>query len=127
MARYDKYEPYANGFRALIAADFTDPDDFKVPFGVGLNADGLVVLGNGTTGIVGILILTGKKKAGAVVDVMTGGEVVDFGGVAGTKYYAAAADGVINSTSAAGKTLVGFTAEASRLIVRTNTGVAVPA
>lgn len=126
MARYDKYEPYANGFRALLAADFTDPDDFKVPFGVGLDANGLVVLGNGQTGIVGTMILTGKKKAGAVVDVMTSGEIVNFGGAAGTKYFAAAADGVISATSGAGKTLIGFTAEASRLIVRANSGVVVP-
>lgn len=124
MARYDKYEPYANGFRALLKLDFIDPAKYKVPFGVGLDADGLVVVGNGNTGIVGILILTEHRDAGDVVDVMTGGEVVNFGGVAGTKYFADPTTGVINTTSAAGKTPVGFTAEATRLIVRRGAVVA---
>lgn len=118
MAHYDKYEPYAGGFRALLKADFTDSAKFGVPFGVSLDADGLVVFGNGNSFVQGVLVLNGKKKAGAVVDVMTTGEITDFGGVAGTDYFAAAADGVINATSAAGKTAIGFTAEADRLIVR---------
>ena len=124
MARYDKYDPYVGGFRARLNADFTTPAEYGVPFGVGLNANGRVVKGAGTTGIVGILVLTMKRKAGDVVDIMTSGECVEFTGVAGTKYFADATTGVINATSAAGKVQVGFTVEADRIVVRPNHFVA---
>jgi len=116
VARYDKYEPYANGFRALLKNDFTTDANLKKVIGVGLDSAGLVVLGGGQTGVIGVLVLTSKRKAGAVVDIMTSGEIVDFGGTPGTKYLAAAADGAVSTT--AGGVAVGFTAEGSRLIVR---------
>lgn len=125
MARYDKYEPYAGGFRALLNADWLEADLNKA-VGVGLNTSGLVVKGAGNTGVRGVLVLTKIRKAGAVVDVMTDGEITEFGGTAGTNYFAAAADGVINATSAAGKTFVGQTVEGGRLIVRV-AGSVVPA
>lgn len=118
MARYDKYEPKSGGFRARLAANLskTEPGN---PIGVGLNASGLVVAGAGQTGVVGILDLHSDLKAGQVVDVMTDGDVVDMTGlVAGTVYYAAAADGVISTTNTGKR--VGFTVEAGRLVVRLN-------
>lgn len=119
MADYDKYEPYANGFRARLSADRTDEATFGTVYGVGLNANGRLVIGGGATGIVGVLILKTKKKAGAVVDTMTSGEIVGFSGVAGTRYYANATTGGVSSTAGAGSVFVGFTVEADRLIVRT--------
>lgn len=118
-AQYDKYEPYANGFRALINEDFTDSAKFGTPVGVGLNANGRLVVGGGQTGIVGVLILSKKKKAGQVVDTMTSGEITGFTGVAGTSYFADATTGEVTATDGTGKTYVGFTCEADRLVVRT--------
>lgn len=119
MANYEKYDPKVGGFRAQLEADWAT-GDVKAVIGVGLNASGHVVKGAGTTGIIGVLVLTKARKAGEVVDVMTGGEIVSFTSDPGKKYYAAAADGVVNDTSAAGKTLVGHTVEGGRLIVRVN-------
>lgn len=97
MARYDKYDPKAGGFRAALAADWLAADVEKI-YGVGLDTSGRVVKGPGNTGIVGVLVLTKARKAGEIVDVMTSGEIVEFGessgvagtdwGVAGTAYYA---------------------------------------
>jgi hypothetical protein len=125
MARYDKYNPYGGGFRAPLAADWL-PADVGAPIGVGLNNAGQVVKGAGQSGIVGVLILTMARKAGEIADVMKFGEIVEFGvtiatpagiGAAGTAYFADATTGVINATSATGKTEVGHTVEGSRLIV----------
>lgn len=123
MPNYDKYDPKAGGFRAPLAADWA-PGDVKKVFGVGLNANGAVVKGAGNSGLKGVLVLTKALKAGDIVDVMTHGEIVDMvsaGGVAGTSYYAATADGVVNATSAAGKHRVGHTVNADRLVVRFDT------
>lgn len=117
MANYDKYDPKAGGFRAPLAADFLVAD-IKTVWGVGLDASGNVVKGNGNSKLVGVLVLTKKMNAGDIVDVMTAGEIVDFAGVPGTEYFADAATGVVNSTSATGKTRVGHTVKAGRLVVR---------
>lgn len=132
MARYDKYEPYANGFRAVLAADFGYtgglPDrnhaDLGQPFAVGLNATGQVVKGAGVTGIKGIMILTRPMAAGEVADIMTSGEIVEWettagvAGVAAHNYYGTASNGhVVAGTGAGGVTqpagtvYAGFTAE----------------
>lgn len=126
-ADYDKFEPYANGFRARLAADFTDSAKFGTPVGVGLNANGRLVIGPGNTGIVGVMNLTKKKKAGDVVDTMTSGEITGFEGTAGTKYFADATSGAISATDGVGKTFVGFTVEADRLVVRTGANFVTPA
>lgn len=115
MARYDKYDPKAGGFRALLAADWVSGNLDK-PLGVSLNATGRVVVGTaGDSGFVGMIILTKIRKAGAVVDIMTDGECVEFVGDPGTKYYAQT-DGSI--TDVASTAYVGVTAESDRLIVR---------
>lgn len=117
MARYDKYEPYSGGFRAALAADTVGGAQFT-PIGVGLDSSGRVVAGAGNTGgIIGVYIPHSLRKAGDIVDVMTDGEIVEATGLtAGTRYYAAAADGVISTTNT-GKS-IGFTVELTRLVVR---------
>lgn len=126
MARYDKYEPIAGGFRAPLAANFLDAD-LGVALGVGLNANGQVVKGAGTVGVVGVLVLTKALKAGDIVDVMTDGEILEFGGTPGTVYNSAAT-GVITAGAAgatpAGSTRVGHTVEGNRLVVRFRGGAA---
>lgn len=119
MARIDKYEPLAGGFRAPLAADLTGS---ATPVAVSLNASGRVVQGAaGNTGMVGIICEPKNKKAGTIVDVMTDGELVEFAGAAGTVYYANATTGAINTTApGAGVNgyRVGHTVEATRLVVR---------
>lgn len=131
MARYDKYDPIANGFRADIAADFPDANLGKI-YGVGLDTTGKVVIGAGNSGVCGVLVVTqkpgrvGPLKEVPRIDIMTHGCVTDFGptagvpgtdfGVAGTKYYSDAA-GVISATGGTGKVLVGITTEPDRLEV----------
>lgn len=122
MARYDKYDPYDGGFRAPLAAAILLADGYKTR-GVGLDANGRVVFGAGQTGIVGVLIPNGARAAGAIVDVMTDGEIVEAKAsddvtalAAGTVYYAAAGDGTISTTNTG--TRLGHTVEADRLIVR---------
>lgn len=115
MSRYDKYDPKVGGFRAPLAVDWVSGNVDKM-LGVSLNASGRVVVGTaGNSGFVGVLILTKIRKAGDIVDVMTGGECVEFPGVAGTTYYSAA-DGTISDTASANK--VGTTVEADRIVVR---------
>lgn len=119
--RYDKYDPVDGGFRAPLAADFAGSAN---AIGVGLDVNGRVVVGAGHTGVIAILcnpssdVPGATTKAGDPVDCMTDGEVVDFVGAAGTKYYAHATTGVISTTSAAGAIYVGHTVEATRLVVR---------
>lgn len=120
MANYDKYDPKAGGFRATLAADWSAAD-LKQVIGVGLNASGFVVKGSGNSGMLGVLVLTQALKEGDVVDIMTNGDIVSFGGDHGTAYYADPTTGVVNSTSATGKYRVGSTVRGDRLVVRFNT------
>lgn len=113
MARIDKYQPVAGGFRAPLYAAYTGA---AAPIGVGLNSSGRVVAGPGQTGIIGVVCSPFDKGAGDVIDCMTNGELVEFGGVAGTRYYAHATTGVISSTPSIYP--VGHTVEADRLVVR---------
>jgi hypothetical protein len=136
VARYDKYDPKVGGFRALLAADFPSADLEKV-YAVGLNSSGQVVKGAGQSGVVGVLVLTKAWKAGTVVDVMTAGEIVEFGptagtpgtdfGVAGTAYFANATTGAVTSTGGDGTVYLGATVEGTRLVVRVNQNVVVVA
>ena len=125
MARYDKYDPISGGFRAPLNADWAVAD-YGVPIGVGLTATGRVVKGAGATGVLGVLVVDGRveagvvksqpKKAGDIVDVMTQGEIVDVASLnAGTAYVANTTTGALATATG---TYVGFTVEASRLVVR---------
>lgn len=125
MARIDKYDPISGGFRAPLAADL--PATAKTgdgnPIGVGLDVNGRVVPGAGNTGQTGLLVTTKDMRAGDIVDVMTEGEIVEFAGVSGTAYSAANADGALAPIAAggvagAGTIKVGYTVEATRLVVR---------
>lgn len=117
MARIDKYDPISGGFRAPLAAAYTGA---AAPIAVGLNASGQVVTPTDSNcGIVGVICSPYDKAAGDVIDVMTAGELVEFGGSAGTVYTANTTTGVISTTAAsATQTPIGFTVEADRLIVR---------
>lgn len=134
MARYDKSNPYNSTFRIDVAADYP-ADHLNKLYGVGIDANGKMVFGAGPDGIVGVCVVTQKDgRVGPLrevprVDVMTSGEITDFGptagvpgtdfGVAGKAYYSDAA-GVISATWASGSTFVGHTVEPDRLIVRVN-------
>jgi len=122
MARIDKYQPVAGGFRAPLHAAYTGA---AAPIGVGLNSSGRVVAGPGQTGIIGVVCAPYDKGAGDIIDCMTNGELVEFGGVAGTRYYAHATTGVISSTPSI--YAVGHTVEADRLVVRVAPSGAAPA
>lgn len=129
MARIDKYDPVDGGFRAALFADRAATagafGDANGPIGVGLDNQGRVVAGAGTTGIVGVLVCAKAMKAGDIVDVMTDGEIVEWGGAAGTVYTANTVTGVISTTAlSATQTRIGHTVEASRLVCRVNAGVA---
>ena len=138
--RWDKYDGYVGNHRATINADVT-LDEANLVLGVGYNSSGLLVIGAGSSGLVGIVIfpvgldihgyLLEPPLAGDVIDVGKHGEIVNFqttsyassaflagsAPVAGTKYYAHA-DGTINSTATGvGSIYIGHTVEASRLIV----------
>lgn len=117
MARYDKYDPVSGGFRAPLNADWAD-GDVGLAFGVGLNASGRVVKGAGQSGVRAVLVVDAKGyKAGDIVDCMTQGEIVEVALVAGTRYVANTGTGVLATATG---TEVGYTVEATRLIVRAN-------
>lgn len=116
MARIDKYQPTAGGFRAPLNAAYTGA---AAPIGVGINGSGRVVVGASVTGVIGVICSPYDKAAGDIIDVMTFGELVEFGGAAGTVYTANTTTGVISSAAAsATQKVVGFSVEADRLIVR---------
>jgi hypothetical protein len=138
--RWDKYDPYVGNHRATWAADIS-LDQANLVLGVGLNSSGLLVIGAGSSGLTGIVIipvgqdihgyLLEPPLAGDVHDVGKHGEIVNFqttaftsgaflpgtAPVAGTRYYAHA-DGTVNATATGvGSIYIGHTVEASRLIV----------
>jgi hypothetical protein len=116
MARIDKTDSAIGVFRALLNAAVTGG---AAPLGVGINSSGRVVVGAGQTGVVGIMVSPYDKAAGDPQDVLTNGELVEFGGVAGTVYTANTTTGVISTTAkSATQVVVGHTVEADRLIVR---------
>lgn len=123
MARYDKYDGVAGGFRALLE-DAADTAIFNRVRGAGINADGHVVPGSPeNSGFTGVVIVDKtKRRAGAVQDIMTNGEIVydsdepDETLAAGTTYYLNAATGVLQTAETRYK--VGHTVEAWRLVVR---------
>ena len=81
--------------------------------GVTVNAGGSVV--PAATGAKGVVCIPGTIATGRPVGILVRGEIVEFGGLAGSVYYSGAA-GALGTASAGGQ-LVGFTVEADRLIV----------
>lgn len=137
MSRYDKYNPISGGFRAPLNAAWTATsgpssvtDLFRV-MGVSLNASGKLIKAASALAACGIVIAHGAKAANEVVDVMTSGEVVELDALdiqagtaptAGTPYYLDLTAGRLTATApGAGVNAlrVGFTVEATRLVVRT--------
>lgn len=100
-------------------ADWLTADLNKI-VAVSLNASGKIVKGTaGQSGFVGIVCLTKALKANDIVDVMQTGEVVELTGLAaGTQYYAASTGEGVNTTNTNPR--VGWTVEATRMIVRCN-------
>lgn len=118
MARYDKVDSAIGVFRAVAAADEAEANYDKV-LGVSLDASGLA-LTDGTAGNSGFVGVTTRdrttRKAGAILDCMTNGEIVECEGlVAGTRYYIQA-DGTLGTTVT--NDYAGHTVEADRLVVR---------
>lgn len=118
--RIDKYDPISGGFRAPLAANLakTDPGN---AIAVGEDVNGRIVPGAGNTGILGLLATTRDFRAGDIVDTMTDGEMVEAVGLTpGTVITADDATGVISVAAlGAGRTRIGHTVEADRLVVRT--------
>ena len=115
MSRIDKTEPNVGSFRAPLNAALTGG---AAPLGVGINSSGRVVVGAGQTGIVGVIVSPYDKAAGDIIDVLKLGQLVEFGGAAGTLYTANTTTGAITSGAAsATQKLIGHTVEADRLIV----------
>lgn len=80
MARFDKYDPISGGFRGKLKSALTVSTalDKERIFGVSIEAaTGLVLLGGASTAIRGIINVRESKAAGAMVDVMTCGELID--------------------------------------------------
>jgi hypothetical protein len=130
MARIDKYSGVTGGFRAPLAAAIAVADLGGV-FAVGLDANGRVVRDVGATGYVGVIVPDKTLAAGIPIDVMTHGEVVEFttgangaanaAATAGSKFYGGATGALTKTAPSPAGTngfLVGWTVEASRLIVR---------
>jgi hypothetical protein len=119
VPRIDKTDSETGVHRGTLAADWAAAAG--VPIGVGLDVNGLVVPGAGQTGVIGITIRNTSRypgnKAGDRVDVFNHAELAEFGGVAGTLYYADNTTGALGTTGGTGKTLVGHTMEADRLVV----------
>lgn len=125
MARYDKYDGVAGGFRAEAAAAAAEADWNKI-LGASLNASGLMITGAaGNSGFAGVVIRDRtKRRAGAIQDIMTNGEIVldsdETQLVAGTTYYLDATGNLTTVAPAVGVNgfRVGHTVEAWRLVVR---------
>jgi hypothetical protein len=137
VSRYDKYSPRAGGFRAKLNAAWNATSgpagvsDLNRIIVVELNASGRLIKATSAVTACGIVVLTGPKAAGDVVDVMTAGEVVEVdgndvqGGVAptaGQRFFfdATASRLALVAAPVAGTNyfLVGRVVEATRLVVR---------
>jgi hypothetical protein len=124
VSRFDKYDPFDGGFRAKLNAAIVAANAGKI-YAVSINTSGRVVIGGtATTDLKGLICATEAMAAGDAIDVMTDGEIGDAtttGAVAftaGATVYAHT-DGTVDATATAGKA-VGFTVEATRLVVRHN-------
>ena len=123
MARFDKYDPMAGGFRAPLAAAIAQADVGKV-FAVSIDTNGRAAIGGAAqTAISGLICAVRPMAAGEPIDVMTHGEIEEVTETAGTALTLGApvfahADGTIDDTSTNG-VAVGITATRNtRLIVR---------
>lgn len=91
VPRWDKYNGYIGNFRGSLAEDIDLDTEANVVLAVGLNSDGAVVIGSGTSGIKGLVIvpvgvdINGRMldggvntQAGDICDVGKHGEITNF-------------------------------------------------
>lgn len=126
MSRFDKYDPVSGGFRAPLLAAITSADVGKIQ-AVSINTSGQVVIGGAAeTAIMGVICPHKVFAAGDIIDVMTGGEIVEATMTGGGAFTAGAivyghgttgGVGVVDATSTSGKVL-GKMIELNRMIVR---------
>lgn len=123
MARFDKYQPHAGGFRAPLAAAIAEADVGKIQ-AVSIDTSGRAAIGGAAqTAISGLICPVRAMAAGEPIDVMTHGEIEEATETAGTAFTLGApvfahADGTVDDTSTNG-VAVGITVtRATRLIVR---------
>jgi hypothetical protein len=137
VSRIDKYGPITGGFRAPLNAAWNATSgpagvsDLNRVIVVALNGSGKLIKATTAATAVGVVCLSSAKEAGAMVDVMTNGEIVELDAndiqgattpTAGTKYIldTTASRLAAQGTPAAGTNVfyVGTTVEATRLVVR---------
>jgi hypothetical protein len=140
MPRIDKVHPESGSFRAPLNAAYSPPLVSTKPVGVviavSLNTSGRVVVGGpNNTGLVGVICVARNLPAGAIVDVIEHGEITEFGtgndgqtaAAAGSNYFADGTTGAMTvgtgtgtntAPATAGSKKVGWTTEATRLVVR---------
>jgi predicted RecA/RadA family phage recombinase len=136
LARYDKYEPRAGGFRAVLNAAIAAVDVGKL-YAVAINGSNRVIrTGIGATAdIVGVICAVRPMNAGDVVDVMTHGEIVEALETAGTAFADGAkvyghTDGTVDDTATTSKYLgqvveaTGSVTNGKRLVIRVALGPA---
>lgn len=127
MSRFDKYDPYDGGFRARLNAAITSSNVGKI-YAVSINTSGRVVIGGAAlVDLRGLICPTEPMEAGAAIDVMTDGEIVEATETAGTAFTGGALvyghiDGTVDDTATSGKAMA-FTVETTRLIVRSSTAL----
>lgn len=118
-ARVDKTDSAVGVVRGTLNADIAQADWGKV-IGVSINGTGKVVRG-GAAGLIRGVIIADKTnyKAGQRCDIFVLAEIIEDGTpmTVGVSYYADATTGLITTTSTS-NTLIGFTVEADRLVVR---------
>lgn len=133
ISRFDKYSNISGGFRGKLKAALvvsTALDKERI-FGVSVEAaTGLIVLGGAATAIRGIINVRESKAAGAMVDVMTAGELIDqfflndgvTVTVLGTAYYVDNVSGALTATTTSNKHIgvrvVDDIGDKGRMIVR---------
>lgn len=135
MSRIDKWHPAVGTFRAPLNIALTATSgpagvtDLNRVLVVGLNGSGRIIKATTAVGALGIINATRPYAVGEAMDVFTLGEVVELDALdlqtgspaAGTKYYLDTTASRLTATApGAGVNgfLVGWTVEASRLVVR---------
>jgi hypothetical protein len=116
MARYDKSVAGVGTHRAPIGFTPVAGDLNKI-FAVGLDVNGRLVKGAGTTGVIGVLVIDKIKVIGDIVDYMNFGEIVEAALsdgttpiAAGVAVYAVPATGLLSVVATANQH-IGHTAE----------------
>ena len=107
MARIDKV---GFSFRAIAGTVLVGVQAVKIGTG-----GSIILAGTAVGDAIGVTFVAGTITAGQPVSVLVKGEIVEFGGSAGSPYYAIGG-GSVGLTPATG-TKVGHTVEGNRLVV----------